>query len=108
MPHSWSTKDNFEKDLDAPVYDENEEEYLQNESAVEKTPSDGRSQSAMQNQEVEVRKDDEGTGGDSLPLCCASFELIRHIFKASNQKQKEMEVAQARNLCKNGGGCSSL
>ena len=60
----------------------------------------------MQNKEVEVRKDDEGTEGDSLPLCYASFELIRHIIKASKQKKKETEVAQAKNLCKNGGGCS--
>ena len=90
------------------VYDEYQEEYLQNEPAVETTPSDERSQSAMKNQEVEVRKDDEGTGGDNLPLCYASFELIRHIIKASKQKQKETGVVQAKNLYKNGGRCSSL
>ena len=90
------------------MYDEYEEEYLQDEPAIEMTPSDEKSQSAMQNQEVEVRKDDEGIGGDSLPLCYASFELIRHIIKGSKQKQKETEVVQARNLYKNGGGCSSL
>ena len=28
LPRSWSTKDNFEKGLDAPVYDKYEEEYL--------------------------------------------------------------------------------
>ena len=91
LPHSWSTKDDFEKELGVPVDDEYEEEDLQNvpnEPAIETTPSDERSQSAMQNQEVGVRKDDEGTGGDSLPLCYASFELIRHIIKASKQNQK--------------------
>ena len=82
LPHSWSTKDDFEKELGAPVYDEYEEEYLQNEPTIETTPSDERSRSAMQIQEVEVRRDDEGTGGDRLPLCYASFELIRHIIKA--------------------------
>ena len=90
------------------MYDEYEEEYLQNEPAVETTPSDERSQSAMQNQEVEVRKDDDGTGGDRLPLCYVSFELIRHIIKASKQKQKEMEVVQAEKLYKKGGRCNSL
>ena len=34
--------------------------------------------------------------------------MIRHIIKASKQKQKETELAQAKNLCKNGGGCNSL
>ena len=55
-----------------------------------------------------MRKDDEGTRGDSLPLCYASFEFIRHIINTSNQKQKETGVVQAENLYKNGGGCSSL
>ena len=68
LPHSWSTKDDFEKELGAPVYDEYEEEYLQNKPAVETTPSNERSQSAMKNQEVEARKYDEGTGVDNLPL----------------------------------------
>ena len=61
------------------MYDEYEEEYLQNipdERAIEATPSDERNQSAMQSQEVRAGKDDEGTGGDKLPLCYASFELI--------------------------------
>ena len=60
----------------------------------------------MQNQEVEEIKYDEGAGGYSLSLCYASFELRRHMVKASKQKQKETEVVQAGNLCKNGGGCS--
>ena len=82
LPRSWSTRDDFNKEFGVPVYDEYEEEYLQNipdESAVETTPYDERNQ----NQEVGARKDDEGKGGDSLPLCYASFELILHMIKAS-------------------------
>ena len=93
------------------MYNEYEEEYLQNipdEPAVETTPSDKRNQSAMQNQAIKVGKYDEGTGGDSLPLCYASFELIRHMVKASKQKQKETEVMKARSLYKNEDECSSL
>ena len=74
------------------VYDEYEEEYLQNIPdllAIEMTPFDEKNQSAKQNQEVEMRKDNEGTGGDSLPLCYASFELIRHIIKASKKRKKK-------------------
>ena len=55
-----------------------------------------------------MRKDDEGTGGDSLPLCYASFELIRHILKASKKKKKETGVVQAEKLYKNGGRCNNL
>ena len=53
-------------------------------------------------------KDNRGTGGDSLPLCYASFELIRHMVKASKKNHKEMEVMQARSLYRNEDGCSSL
>ena len=90
------------------MYDEYEEEYLQDEPAIEMTPSDEKSQSTMQNQEFGMRKDEEGNGGDSLPLCYASFELIRHIIKASKKKQKETGVVQDGNLYKNGGGCIGL
>ena len=75
----WSAKDNFKNEFGMPVYDEYEEEYLQNihdELAVEKNPVDEKNQDAMQNQKVEARKDDKGTGGDILPLCYACFELI--------------------------------
>ena len=54
----------------------------------------------MKNQVVGAGKDDEGTGGDSLPLCYASFELKGHMIKDSKQKQKETEVVQAKNLYK--------
>ena len=67
----WSTREYFKKDFGVPVYDGYEEEYLQNitnEPVVETMPSDKRNQSAIQNQEVEVGKDDEGTRGDSLPF----------------------------------------
>ena len=40
----------------------------------------------MQSQKVEAGKDDKGIGGDSLPLCYASFELIWHMIKASRKK----------------------
>ena len=43
LPCSWSTKDDFKKELGAPMYDEYEEEYLQNEPTIETTPSDERS-----------------------------------------------------------------
>ena len=52
LARSWSTRDDFKKDFGVPVYDEYEEEYLQNipdEPAIETTPSDERNQSAMQN-----------------------------------------------------------
>ena len=62
----------------------------------------------MQNQEVGAGKDDEGTGGDSLPFCYASFELIRHMVKASQQNKKETEVVQAKNLYRNEDGCNVL
>ena len=70
------------------MYDEYEEEYLQNihdEPVIETTLSDKRNQSAMKNQKIEVGKHDEGTGDDSLPLCYASFELIQNMVNASNQ-----------------------
>ena len=75
----WSTRDDFKKEFGAPMYDEYEEEYLQNvpdEPAVETKPFDERNQDAMKNQKVEMGKDDESTGGDSLTLFYASFELI--------------------------------
>ena len=40
----------------------------------------------MQIQKVKEEKDDKGIGGDILPLCYASFELIRHMIKAYKQK----------------------
>ena len=83
------------------MYNEYEEEYLQNipdEPAVETMPSFKRNQSAVQNQEVEEGKDDEGTRGDSLPLCYSSFELIQQLIKASKQKRKEREMVQFGNL----------
>ena len=46
-PHSWSTKDDFEKDLGMPMYDEYEEEYLQDEPVVETTPFGGKGQSVI-------------------------------------------------------------
>ena len=79
LQHPWSAKDDFKKGFGTPVYDEYEEEYLQNvpdELAIETTPFDERNQDSMQNQKVETGKDEESTRGDSLPLCYASFELI--------------------------------
>ena len=87
----WSTKDDFKKEFGMPVYDEYREEYLQNtpdEPTIETKLADERNQDAMQSQKVEVGKDDKGNGGDILPLCYASFELIRHMVKASKQNQK--------------------
>ena len=107
----WSTRDNFKKDFGVPMYDEYEEEYLQtipSELVVELDPVDAENQDAMRSRKVKAEEGDKGTGGDILPLCYASFELIRHIVKASKQKKKETEVAQAKNLYRNEDGCSSL
>ena len=49
---------------------------MPDEPTIETNLAGERNQSAMQSQEVEVRKDDRGTGRDILPLCYASFELI--------------------------------
>ena len=52
----------FKKDFGTPVYDEYEEEYLQNihdEPAVETNPSDEKNQDAMQSRKVEAGKDDK-------------------------------------------------
>ena len=103
LHHPWSAKDDFKKEFGRPVYNEYEEECLQNipdEPAIEVKPADERNQDAMQSQQVETGKDDRGIGGDSLPLCYASFEIRRHMIKASKQKQKETEMAQTRSLCK--------
>ena len=48
-------------------------------------PANEQNQYAMQSQKVEVGKDDKGTGGDSLPLCYASFELMWYMIKASKK-----------------------
>ena len=92
---SWSAKDDFKKEFGTPMYNECEEEYLHNihdELVVETKPADEKNQDAMKSQKVEARKDNKGTGGDTLPLCYASFELIRHMIKASKQKQKETKM----------------
>ena len=47
---------------------------------------------------VETRKGDKCAGGDSLPLCYSSFELIQHMIKTSKQKQKLEEMVPSRNL----------
>ena len=86
-----------------PVYDEYDKEYPQNipdEPTVETNPTDEETQDAMQSQKVEARKDNKGTGGDSLPLWYASFELIQHMIQASKQRQKEIEMVQTRILYK--------
>ena len=91
LRHLGSVQDNFKKEFDAPVYDEYEEEYLQavpKKLAIELGPNDGEDQDAMQSWEVKAEKGDNGTEGDNLPLCYASFELIWHMIKASKKKQK--------------------
>ena len=52
LPCPWSNRDNFKKEFGMPMYDEYEEEYLQNildKPAIEMMPSDKRNQSAIQN-----------------------------------------------------------
>ena len=92
----WSKKDDFKKEFGMPVYYEYEEEYLQNipnELAVETKPPDENNQDEMKNRKVEEGKDNKGTGGDILPLCYASFELIQHMIKSSKEEQREEEMA---------------
>ena len=72
-----------------PVYDEYEEEYLRavpEMLAIELGPTDGEDQDAMWSQEVKDEKGNKGIEGDNLPLCYASFELIRHMIRASKKK----------------------
>ena len=84
-----SVNDDFKRDFDIPVYDDYEEEYLEfipKELAIEPRYANGENQAAIQSQKVEIGKDGECAGGDSLPLCYSSFELIRHMIKASKKK----------------------
>ena len=84
-----------------PVYDEYEEEYpwvVLEKLAIELGPTDGENQDAIRSQEDKADKGDKGIEGDILPLCYASFELIRHIIKACKQKQKEGEMVPSRDL----------
>ena len=79
MLSTGSVKDDFKKDFGVSVYDEYEEEYLgaiPKEPIIEPRSANGENQAAMQSQKVETGKDGEYVGGDSLPLCYSSFELI--------------------------------
>ena len=83
------------------MYDEYEEEYLEaipEEPVIEPRCANGENQAAIQSQKVETGKDGECARGDSLTLCYSSFELIRHMIKASKQKQKVEEMVHSRNL----------
>ena len=53
----------------------------------------------MRSQKVEAEKGHKGTGGDILPLCYSSFELIRHRLKMSKQKYKLEDMVHSINLC---------
>ena len=84
-----SVNDDFKRDLGVPMYDEYEEEYLEailEEPVIEPRFANGDNQAAMQSQKVEIGKDGKCTEGDNLPLCYSSFELIRHMIKASKKK----------------------
>ena len=74
------------------MYDEYEEEYLGDipeEPVIEPWSANGENQAAIQSQKVETGKYGKCVEGDSLPMCYSSFELIRHMIKASKKKQKE-------------------
>ena len=61
------------------MYDEYEEDYLwaiPEEPVIEPRFANGENQATIQSQKVETGKDRECAGGDSLPLCYSSFELI--------------------------------
>ena len=47
---------------------------------------------------LKQKRADKGTEGDNLPLCYASFELIRNMIKASKRKQREGKIVQSINL----------
>ena len=84
-----SVNDDFKSDLGVSVYDEYEEEYLEaipEEPVIEPRYANGENQATIQSHKVEMGRDEEGTKGDSLPLCYSSFELIQHMIKASKQK----------------------
>ena len=62
------------------------DEYLETipeESVIEPRSSNGENQAPIQSQKVEIGNDGECAEGDSLPLSYSSFELIRHMIKAS-------------------------
>ena len=93
--------DDYKRDFGVLLYDEYEEEYLDailEEPVIEPRSANGENQAAIQSQKVETGKDGKCAEGDSLPLCYSSFELIRHMIKASKQKKKEGEMVKSRNL----------
>ena len=97
-----SVNDDFKRDLGVPVYDEYEEEYM--EAILEKLVIEPRfanveNKAAIQIQKVEIGKHGECAGGDSLPLCYSSFELIWHMIKASKQKHKLEDMVHSIDLC---------
>ena len=77
-----------------PIYDEYEDNYLYvvpKKPAVDfvsSCPISEENQITIQGEKAENREDSECVGSDYLPLCYSSFELLRHILKISNQKQK--------------------
>ena len=84
------------------MYDEYGEDYLEampKEPVIEPRSTNGESQATMQSQEVGIGKDDKCVEGDSLPLCYSSFELIRHMIKASKKKHKLEGMVHSINLC---------
>ena len=74
-----SVNDDFKRDFGVLVYDEYEEEYLEDipeELVIEPRSSNGENHATIQSQNVETEKDGKCTEGDILPLCYSYFELI--------------------------------
>ena len=77
-----SVGNNFKRDFGVPIYD-GYEEAIPKEPIIEPRSANGENQATIQIQKVETGEDGECARGDSLPLCYSSFELIRHMIKAS-------------------------
>ena len=74
-----------------PIYDEYEDEYLDvipKKPAIKSRSISEEKLTLIQSQKAEKVEDNECAGGDSLPLCYSSFELIRQRLKASKQRHK--------------------
>ena len=55
----------------------------------------------MRSREFKAENVYKGIEGDNLPLCYASFELIRHMIRASKQKKRRREDgAVQKPVCK--------
>ena len=89
-----SVSDGFKKVFSPPIYDEYEEDFLDvmpkklAANFVSSGPVNEENSITIHGQKAENREDSECAERDSLPLCYASFELLRYICKISKQAKK--------------------